>query len=219
MRFIRNILVALVVVASCSVLLAQDQKKNEEGFIPLFNGKDLTGWVHASKAGEGYRVRDGVLYCTVKDGGNLYTEKEYADFMFRFEFKLTPDANNGLGIRAPLKGDAAYQGMELQILDENQKKYGTLRPEQYHGSIYDVIAAKKGALKPTGEWNEQEVIAKGRKITVIVNGQTIVDADLSTITDEKVLAKHPGLKRDKGHIGFLGHGADVEFRGMRIKEL
>ena len=86
-------------------------------------------------------------------GGNLYTEKEYADFIYRFEFQLTPGANNGLGIRAPLTGDAAYVGMELQILDNTAPIYANLHEYQYHGSVYGVIPAKKGFLKPVGEWN------------------------------------------------------------------
>jgi hypothetical protein len=86
-------------------------------------------------------------------GGNLYTKDEYSDFIFRFEFQLTPGANNGLGIRTPLEGDAAYVGMELQILDNEADVYKNLQKYQYHGSVYGVIPAKRGYLKPTGEWN------------------------------------------------------------------
>ena len=82
-----------------------------------------------------------------------------------------------------------------------------------------MIAAKKGAQKPGGEWNVQEVTAKGKRITVVLNGQTILDADLATVTDPAVLKKHPGLLRTSGHIGFLGHNDYVEFRNIRIKEL
>src|SRR5688500_5868802 len=85
--------------------------ESEEGFTPLFNGKDLTGWVYASgkPVGKGYQVKDGVLFCTEKDGGNLFTEKEYSDFAFRFEFKMEDSGNNGVGIRSPLQGDPAYE--------------------------------------------------------------------------------------------------------------
>lgn len=192
---------------------------DETGFVPIFNGKDLAGWVQPGGKGEGYGVKDGVIFCGKGGGGKLLTEKQYGDFVLRFDFKLEPGANNGLGIRTPLEGDAAYVGMELQILDDTHPKYGTLRPEQYHGSIYDVVAAKRGALKPVGEWNEQEVRAEGRRIKIILNGQTIVDADLAAVTDEAVLKKHPGLARAIGHLGFLGHGDYVEFRNLRVKEL
>src|SRR5437773_2400145 len=148
-----------VVLLSLSLALGDEPKKaGEEDFVSIFNGKDLSGWVYGkakakdgsereNKLGQGYQVKDGVVYCTVTDGGNLYTEKEYANFVLRFEFKLTESANNGIGIRAPLYGDSAYQGMEIQVLDNDGKQYkkadGTsvLRPAQYHGSVYDVFPA------------------------------------------------------------------------------
>lgn len=213
------------VVVGMLVGLRAMAAETEEGFVPLFNGKDLSGWVYGkkgqgeNKAGKGYQVENGVLYCTGADGGNLYTEKEYADFVLRFEFKLAQNANNGLGIRAPLEGDSAYVGMELQILDNTGPAYQKLRPAQYHGSIYDVVAAKREYLKPIGEWNQQEVIAKGPRITVKLNGEVIVDANLDDVTDAAVLKKHPGLKNAKGHIGFLGHGTRVEFRNIRLQEI
>lgn len=193
----------------------------EPRFTPLFNGHDLSGWKLVGKEGRGYIVENGLLECPAGGGGNLFTEKEYADFVFRFEFKLEEGANNGIGIRAPYQGDAAYQGMEIQILDHDAPRYrGRLRPAQYHGSIYDVVPAKTGFLKPTGEWNSEEIAAHGRQITVILNGHTIVDANLDSITDPVVLKKHPGLARTSGHVGFLGHGpARVWFRNVRIKEL
>jgi hypothetical protein len=191
----------------------------EPGFTSLFDGKTLNGWKLVGKHGEGYGVKDGVIYVGKDGGGNLFTEKEYADFVFRLEFKLDPGSNNGIGIRAPLEGDAAYVGIELQVLDDHLDKYGKLRPEQYHGSVYDVIAAKRGALKKPGEWNEQEITAQGRRIKVVLNGQTILDADLNSVTNVEKLQKHPGLLRESGHIGFLGHNDYVEFRNIRIKEL
>jgi len=199
--------------------------KVEKGFTALFNGRDLQGWVYGTrsgrenKSGQGYRVEKGLLYCTKEDGGNLFTEKEYGDFVFRFEFKLEPNANNGVGIRTPLDGDAAYAGMEIQILDDTGDKYTNLRPAQYHGSIYDVVPAKRGSLKPVGQWNSEEIAAQGRRITIKLNGTTIVDADLDQIKDDAVLKKHPGPARTKWHIGFLGDGARIQFRNIRIKEL
>lgn len=139
----------------------------------------------------------------------------------KFDFKLTPGANNGLGIRAPLEGDAAYVGMELQILDNTAKVYEKLQPYQYHGSVYGIIAAKREFLKPVGEWNSEEVIAQGNRIQVILNGEVIVDGDIAEATangtpDHK---DHPGLFNKTGHIGFLGHGSELRFRNLRIKEL
>ncbi|GAB6165699.1 hypothetical protein JCM19992_16990 [Thermostilla marina] len=189
-------------------------KEKKDGFVLLFDGKTLDGWIGDTK---GYVVENGAIVC--KPGGNLYTEKEYADFVFRFEFKLTPGANNGIGIRTPTGCDAAYCGMEIQVLDNTSERYKNLQPYQYHGSIYGVVPAKRGFLKPVGEWNEEEIRCDGPHITVTLNGTVIVDADISKITETMDHRDHPGLHRKSGHIGFLGHGSRVEFRNIRIKEL
>lgn len=192
----------------------------EAGFTPLFNGKDLTGWTLAGKHGRGYVVEDGKLVCPADGGGNLFTEAEYSNFVLRFEFRLETGSNNGIGIRAPLEGDAAYAGMEIQVLDNEAPQYkGKLKPAQYHGSVYDVFPAKTGFLKPTGDWNSEEIRAEGRRITVTLNGTTIVDANLDTVKDAEVLRKHPGLARTSGHVGLLGHDTRVEFRNLRIRSL
>lgn len=188
----------------------------EEGFVSLFNGKDLEGWIGATN---GYSVENGALYCMEKSGGKLLTAKQYDNFILRFEFLLTTNANNGLGIRCPVEGDAAYNGMELQILDDSGSKYTALKPYQYHGSIYGVAAARRGFQKKVGQWNFQEVRAIGPKITVILNGEVIVDADLSTITETADGKAHPGLHNPKGHIAWLGHGSRVDWRNIRIKEV
>jgi hypothetical protein len=194
------------------------QADSESGFVPLSDGKSLDGWQGDTK---GYIVEDGALICK---GGNLYTAREYSDFVLRFEVKLPPGGNNGVGIRAPLKGDAAYLGMEIQVLDDSAPQYaGKLKPYQYHGSIYGVAPARTGHQKPVGEWNEQEITCKGSRITVKLNGTVIVDADIAPFASGKEKTpdggKHPGLERTSGYIGFLGHGAPVAFRNIRIKEL
>jgi len=192
----------------------------DDGFVSLFNGKNLDGW-QGNKTD--YYAQDGELIVNPEKGGhgNIYTDKEYSDFIFRFDFQLTPGANNGLGIRAPLEGDAAYVGMELQILDNTAPIYANLHKYQYHGSVYGVIPAKRGYLKPVGQWNSEEVIAKGSHITVILNGTTILDGDIKEASKNGTLdgRAHPGLKREKGYIGFLGHGSKLKFRDIRIKDL
>ena len=228
------LLIAFSLLALFPAADRMEPQPAEDGFTPLFNGKDLTGWVYGRRGnseirtGKGYQVENGVLFSTKEDGGNLYTEKEYADFVLRFDFRLTENANNGIGIRAPLSGDAAYAGIEIQVLDDGGSEYRNLRPAQYHGSIYDMVPAKRGFQKPVGEWNSEEITARGRQIRVVLNGTTIVDANLDDITDEAVLAKHRDLSRPeglrgiantKGHIGLLGHGTRVEFRNLRIREL
>jgi hypothetical protein len=220
-QFLFLLAAMLLPVSVCTAEESASTKSNhpdEEGFVSLFNGKDLTGWIGNTT---GYVPQaDGSLTCDPKKGhGNLLTDKEYANFILRFDFKLTPGANNGLGIRAPIQGDAAYQGMELQIIDDSSAKYKDIQPWQQHGSIYGVVPAKTGHLKPVGEWNHEEVTADGRHIVVKLNGTVIVDANLDDVKDAEVLKKHPGLANTKGHIGFLGHGDPLSFRNIRIKEL
>jgi hypothetical protein len=200
------------------ITLSEPEK--QQGFKLLFDGTNLDQWV-GNKAG--YLLQDGAIMVNPKSagGGNLYTKDEYADFEFRFEFQLTPGANNGLGIRAPLEGDAAYVGMELQILDNEAEIYKNLKPYQYHGSIYGVAPARRGFLRPTGEWNEEVVVVKGTRVKVVLNGETITDTDIkeASISGTMDHNQHPGLKRTSGHIGFLGHGDVVRFRNIRILPL
>ena len=192
----------------------------EPGFSSLFDGRTLAGWKLLGKKGDGYGVKDGLIFCAKGGGGNLLTEKEYSDFILRLEYKLTPGANNGVAIRAPLSaGSLAYTGMEIQMLDDDASQYARLEPAQYNGSIYKVVAARRGALKPTGEWNEEEIVAQGRRLKITLNGKIVVDADLNGVTDPEILKMHPGILRERGHVGFLGHNDYVELRNIRIKEL
>ncbi len=192
----------------------------EGGFTPLFDGKTLDGWVLEGATGQGYLVEDGKIVCPPGGGGNLLTEKEYSDFILRFEFKLFEGSNNGLGIRAPRAArDVAYDGIELQIIDNTAERYKNIQPWQKHGSLYHVFPARTGFLKPVGQWNAQEVTVRGTRIQVILNGTVILDVDTDDVTDPEILAQHPGLKRRSGHLGFLGHNEPVEFRNIRIKEL
>ena len=192
---------------------------DEPAFTPLFNGKDLKGWMGAT---DQYCVENGLIVLPKGRGGKLLTEKEFDNFILKFEFRLTPGANNGLAIRAPLKGDAAYNAIELQILDNSSDRWPNLKPYQTHGSIYGVVPAKRGFLKPVGEWNNQEVRCDGTHIEVILNGHSILNADLDQVVASGQTVDgqpHPGLKNKKGHLGFLGHGDRVAFRNIRIHPL
>lgn len=178
---------------------------------PLFNGKDLTGW-----KGEGYAVEGGAIVCTPK-GRNLITEETFANFVLDFEFQLTPGANNGLGIHYPGTGDAAYTGMEVQILDSTAEKYKDLKDYQFHGGLYTMAAAKQGFLKPVGEWNRQRVTVMGPSLVVQLNGEIILNVNLDEMSAK--FPKHEGVKRRAGHIGWLGHGDRVAYRNINIGEL
>lgn len=191
-----------------------------EGFKVLFDGTDLSLWTGNTTD---YVVENGTLVIYPDRGGkgDLFTKEEFDDFVLRFEFQLTPGANNGLGIRAPLQGTAAYEGIELQILDNDADIYKKLEPYQYHGSVYGVIPARRGFLKPVGEWNFQEVYVRGNQIKVTLNGHVILDGDISDAIKNGTMdgREHPGLARRSGHIGFLGHGSVVRFRNIRVKEI
>jgi hypothetical protein len=216
-----RILAAFISIGLLYFLPVRTVQAQDEGFTSLFDGRTLSGWVGNKNS---YLVKDGMIVIEPQggDGGNLYTEKEYGNFILRFEFQLTPGANNGLGIHAPLEGDAAYVGKELQILDNEAEKYATtLEAYQYHGSVYGVIAAKRGYLRPTGAWNQQEVRVQHPYITVVLNGEVILEGNYLEASKNGTLDKkeHPGLQRSRGHIGFLGHGDVVRFRNIKIKEV
>jgi hypothetical protein len=201
------------------LLIANAAQASEAEYVELFDGKSLDGWEGAV---EGYTIQDGMLVCKEGAAGNLLTKQEFSDFDLRFEFLLVPDANNGLAVRAPLEGDAAYEGIELQILDNDAKKYGELKDWQHHGSIYGVAAAKRGFQKPIGQWNQQQVICRGRHITIILNGTKILDVDLDEVAPNGKTVdgkEHPGLARKSGRVGFLSHGDKVSFRNIRIRDL
>ncbi len=205
---------------SGSIPFVMNEEEKKSGFKTLFDGSNLDQFT-GNKID--YVVDNGDLLVNPVDGGhgNLYTSEQFSDFNFRFEFQLTPGANNGLGIRAPLEGDAAYVGMELQILDNTADIYKSLHPYQYHGSVYGIIPAKKGFLKPVGEWNYEEVIAKGNNIKVILNNEVILDGDIAAAVKNGTPdgKEHPGLFNKTGHIGFLGHGSMLRFRNIRVKDL
>lgn len=204
-----------------------------QGFELLFDGHTLENW-------EGNTVDyipvDGNIRVSAQygSGGNLYTKKEYSDFIFRFEFCFeAPGVNNGIGIRTEIGKDAAYHGMEIQVLDHDAPIYKGLREYQVHGSVYGIIPAKRITHRPLGEWGEEEIRIVGDEITVTVNGEVIVkgnirkackghnvDPDGSNRNPYTVdHLNHPGLFNKSGRIAFCGHGPGVKFRNIRIKDL
>lgn len=187
-------------------------------FTPLFNGKDLSNWQGDVAS---YDVVDGTIVNQQGKGGNLFTKDEYQDFVVRLEFKLPPAGNNGLAIRYSGKGQPHVAGMcEVQILDSEHEKYAKLDARQYHGSVYGMIPAQRGFLRPTGEWNFQEVTVQGSKVKVELNGFVILDGDVSKVTDFKDDPKaYVGKDRTSGFFGFAGHGDPVAFRNVSIKRL
>lgn len=223
----RSICLVVALLLPATLLDAQDAESKpgtaspspeeaEQGFTSLFDGKTMEGWQGTT---DGYVPENGVLVCKKKGGGKLFTTKEYADFILRFEFKLEPGGNNGIAIRAPMEGRPSRAGMEIQVIDDDAPRYKNLKPYQYHGSIYGLVPAKRGHLKPAGEWNCEEILCDGSHVRVTLNGTVIVDADLSKIDKPMDGYDHPGRHRKQGFVGFIGHGTRVEFRNIRIKEL
>ncbi len=212
---------ALLAAVATAVARADDKPAVPEGFTPLFNGKDLSGWKPTGKP-EVWKAEDGMIVCTGGGGGYLLTDKEYGDFELRLEYRLAkPGGNSGVGLRTPKDGDPAYAGMEIQLIDDEgwQKVNGggELADYQHTGSVYDVQAAKGRANKPVGEWNAVRIVCKGRRVTVEQNGKELVAANLDDYAAKA--DKHPGLKREKGHIGFQSYNIRVEFRNVAIKEV
>ena len=196
------------------------EAEQKEGYRALFDGLSMFNFTGNTTD---YIVENGAIAIYPRNGdhGNLYTKDEFSDFTYRFDFQLTPGANNGIGIRAPLKGDAAYVGMEIQVLDNEAGIYKDLQPYQYHGSVYGIIPAKRGFLKPVGEWNSEEITAIGPNIKVVLNGETILEGNIKEASKNGTAdhKDHPGLLNKSGHIGFLGHGDVVKFKNIRIKDL
>jgi hypothetical protein len=209
---------ALLTAAVCAASVRAEDKPAEPpaGFAALFNGKDLDGWKATGKA-DAWVVEGGAIVCKGGGGGWLLTEKEYGDFEFRCEYKWAKKGgNSGIALRAPEKGDPAYVGMEIQLIDDEGWP-GKLADYQHTGSIYDVQPAKSAKNKPIGEWNSVKIVCKGRKVTITQNDVELVNADLD---DYKAKEKnHPGLKRDAGRVGFQSYNVRVEFRNVWIKEL
>lgn len=209
--------------------------EEEEKFVPLFNGRDLAGWEGATNT---YCVtEDGLLTCTQRDGAgesgqkNLWTVRDYTNFVIRFDVKLPSNANNGLGIRCPANGWCSREGIELQLLDDWGDLYNgsnKLVDVHYTGSIYGVVPpARKlngeSYLSRPGEWNSVEARADGPRIAFVLNGVKIVDADVSKFsTDGTVPAdgiRRPGLHNAFGRIHWCGHGHNIFWRNIRIREL
>jgi hypothetical protein len=190
-------------------------------FTPIFNGKDLTGWKATGKA-DAWDVEGGMIVCKSGGGGYLLTEKEYGNFDLRFQYRWSKEGgNSGVALRTPAKGDPAYAGMEIQLIDdegwEKVHKF-KLAPYQHTGSIYDVVPARQQANSPIGEWNQVRVVCRGRYVVVEQNGKELVRADLDEHKD-RAAKNHPGLNREKGHVGFQSYNIRVEFKDVVIKEL
>lgn len=189
------------------------EEERAAGFRPLFNGRDLSGWVHKGKVGS-FRVEDGQIIGDRPERSDLAywlaADHEYADFELRLQYKLSPNGNSGIFIRIPPEGWPSIAGMEIQLLDDRGK---TGRPTTRDtGSIYRIVAPSAFASKPAGQWNDLWILCDGDHVRVTMNGRRIIDTRMS---DHEKLKDHPR----KGAIGLSAHTYPVYFRNIRLREI
>jgi hypothetical protein len=232
-------LVAAIVSASLNVAAAQPQgnateaDRQQDEFIELFSRDGIPDdWVvttwndlrQPAEAGVHWKVVDGVLHGSETRGTWLVNKQEYGDFELHFESKLGERGNSGLALRAPMFGDPAFDGLELQMAD---RRYNTeAKDSELTGGIYRAIAPREQVYKPT-EWNRYEVKLEGSRLFVKLNDVVIHDTDLADHAEE--VTRHDGTtappikdRPRRGHIGFqeLGRGDDrVQIRNVRLRVL
>lgn len=208
---LRRISMTAAVLAAWA-FVAMGAPKEPKRFLKIFNGMDLTGWHMMGQ--QDWHVENGILW-TEGSGGWLRSDKRYADFVWRLEYRTTKDSNSGIFIRSAQEGNPAFTGIEIQILDDAGK------PANVHssGSLYGASAPRLNAVKPDGEWNYAEISCLGRQVTVVLNGHKIQNVNLDdpkfAHAQERPLSQVP----DAGYIGLQSHTNRVEFRNLRIKVL
>jgi hypothetical protein len=214
----RGVTSALLVAHLLAASTARAAGPDDSGFVPLFDGKSLSGWRVIGGKAEAWGVENGRLVSRGEGGGWLTSGRSHANFILRLEFRLTPGSNSGVYLRAPADdGHISRTGLEIQLLDEPHPRYKTIQGWQRTGAIYHVKAPEPGHLKPTGEWNAMEITADGPRVVVRLNGAIVVDDRLDTHPDLE--AEHTGLRRTEGLIGLQSHNGRVEFQDITIKDL
>ena len=224
----KNLIIPLAVCVSMGSSIPASQA-DEEGFVSLFNGRDLTGWIIGLD--NDWVVRDGVITLEREIDGKehnydyLWTKETYGDFILELEFKIPQRANSGVFLRTPDLKDPVYTGIEVQV--SNSYGRDKLTRGGTAGAIYDCVAPTKNAVKKPGEWNHYRITCRGSRITVVLNGQQVVDMDLDRWTEPH---KNPDGTPNKfatplkdfarrGHVGLQDHGRLVWYRNIRIKPL
>lgn len=188
--------------------------KDDDGFLPMFNGKDLSGW---KTEGNWVAEKDGTVALKPRPGEKgwqrfksyIWSEKQYGDFVIDLEYKYEATGNSGLFFRVGSLDDPVKSGMEVQILDT----YGNpdaLAPHD-SGGLIGAVGPTKNVTKPAGEWNRLMVTAKGNRLKVVLNGEQVINVDLSTTKAKD--------KSVKGYLGFQDEAKKLWYRNVRIKEL
>jgi hypothetical protein len=201
----------------------EDPNPLEESFQRLFNGNDLTGWSVDTGDPNDWRVENHEI---VVDGqparrGWLLSDRNYSDFILRFEFKMSEGANSGLALRAQSGENYSLrqisQVLEVQLSDDFHLDKYALGPNRSCGALCSLVIDRPAVLKPVGSWNEMQVEARGRLVRVAVNGREVLSTDLARFSDRA--EQYPGLLRRSGRIGFQNLNGQVRFRNIEIKEL
>lgn len=189
-------------------MVTTTMNRGDEGFRPLFDGKTLRGWDVVRDTLDSWEIQDGVVVCNGAGRGWLRTERMYRDFVLRLEFAISPQGNSGVFLRSLTEGRPAYNGLEVQILDD----HGASATTSSTGALYDAIAPTKNVMRAVWEWNELEARCIGTRIQLVLNGEPIVDVDL----EEHDVTK--GRPRE-GYIGLQNHHSPVKFRSVRVLEV
>ena len=214
-------LIAALWILSADVSADQPASPNaaDDGFVSLYNGKDLSGWEVREGQRKAWQANGELLSCSAVGGGWLRTSKMYSDFILKLEYRILPDGDGGVGVRIPKQGNPVHTGMKIQIVDDGSPMNKDLPPAEYTGAIFDQAAPKRGASKPAGEWNEFEITCLGPQIRVVLNGEVVNDVLADRITKGESghlpLSDRPGI----GFIGLQGCGSRIDFRTLAVKDL
>ena len=213
----KTIITLLGAVLLALPVLGKHHKKGKDGFVTLYNGKDLTGW---KTTGNWIPQKDGSLLIHPRPGEKgwqrydayLTSEKKYKDFVLEVEYKYPKGGNSGVYFRIGDPKDPVKTGIECQILDSSGKPDDKMGHHD-HGGIIRTVGPTKNMSKKPGEWNKMIVTCKGYHLQVNLNGEDIVDIQL-----DKTPVKDRPLE---GYISLQDHGepTNLHFRNIRIKEL
>jgi Protein kinase domain/3-keto-disaccharide hydrolase/Caspase domain len=196
----------------------------EPVFRPVFNGKNLAGWYVDSGSPDAWSVENGDLVCraTPRAQGWLLTKEFYSDFVLRLEYQLDAGGNSGIAFRAAagegLNLRNAAMHLEIQLLDDSSPRFASSTRVQKTGALYNLALDRLAQIKPTGEWNTFEMEVRGASLRVSVNGQQVLQTDLTNFVDQA--NRLPGLKRSSGRIGLQNWGDSASrFRKIEVKDL
>jgi hypothetical protein len=202
---------------------------DDRGFVTLFDGTDLSAWTMGPD--RSWVVQDGVVMLRREMDGRehnadyLWTKDTYGDFALELEFKIPERANSGVFLRTSDLADPVYTGIEVQVANSYGKS--TWGKGNCAGAIYDCLAPTANPVKEPGEWNTYQIKCDDNRITVVLNGQQIIDMDLDRWTQPNMNPdgsknKFPRALKDfarEGYIGLQDHGREVSYRNIRVKRL